>query len=584
MEVAKVLLVLLSWLWIGGSAWLWGKGALRLLKRLTGEAEESLDMTVLSGLCLLTVYAQIFSLFYKVGLLASALLLLGNLVLFFVLRRDLQKLIKKAVKSLCSARKNLLGAAVFLALCFFVLALSSGRVTHYDSYLYHAQSIRWIEEYGVVPGLGNLHNRLAYNSSFFCLQALFSLKFLVGQSLHSMNGFIALVFLSYGVFSMKAFRQRRFFASDFLRLTLFVLYTNDFGYLLISSPGSDFPALGFTAYILIKWVSALEDGEKKTAPYAQLCLLGVFAVSLKLSAAMIVLLTLLPAVWLIRQKKWGTIAVYIASGLLIIAPFLARNVIISGYLLYPYEALDLFSPDWKMPAYTLAFDRNEIKAWGWGLNDVRLFDTPFREWFPVWFSGLSAQLKALFFASILSGAASVPVGLWMGIKKKDWNFMLVCGTMLCSMGLWFFGAPSPRYGMIYLTLLPFYILGLLAQRVSAFIKKDWIFSGAMATAVIVFLWPLGKGAVTGDLSHEKICADYDSLACTEYFLGDQVIYVPDQGDQAGYYAFPSTPYAARLDKIELRGENLKEGFRMKEEYREAFVSTYGEVYEENMFE
>ena len=64
----------------------------------------------------------------------------------------------------------------------------------------------------------------------------------------------------------------------------------------------------------------------------------------------------------------------------------------------------------------------------------------------------------------------------------------------------------------------------------------------------------------------------------------QVIYVPDQGDQAGYYAFPSTPYAARLDKIDLRGENLKEGFRMKEEYREAFVSTYGEVYEENMFE
>ena len=106
----------------------------------------------------------------------------------------------------------------------------------------------------------------------------------------------------------------------------------------------------------------------------------------------------------------------------------------------------------------------------------------------------------------------------------------------------------------------------------------------MATAVIVFLSPLGKGALTGDLSHEKICADYDSLACTEYFLGDQVIYVPDQGDQAGYYAFPSTPYAARLDKIELRGENLKEGFRMKEEYREAFVSTYGEVYEENMFE
>lgn len=60
---------------------------------------------------------------------------------------------------------------------------------HYDSDLYHAQSIRWIEEYGVVPGLGNLHERFAYNSSFFALSALFSMKFLCGTSMHTMSGF-----------------------------------------------------------------------------------------------------------------------------------------------------------------------------------------------------------------------------------------------------------------------------------------------------------------------------------------------------------------------------------------------------------
>ena len=65
-----------------------------------------------------------------------------------------------------------------LALVFLKWACDS--IEHYDTYLYHAQAIRWIEEYGVVPGLGNLHHRFAYNNSVFSLQALFSLSFLLG--------------------------------------------------------------------------------------------------------------------------------------------------------------------------------------------------------------------------------------------------------------------------------------------------------------------------------------------------------------------------------------------------------------------
>ncbi|EMO63800.1 hypothetical protein LEP1GSC133_1179, partial [Leptospira borgpetersenii serovar Pomona str. 200901868] len=34
----------------------------------------------------------------------------------------------------------------------------------YDSGLYHIQSIKWIQEYSVVPGLANLHGRFGFNS------------------------------------------------------------------------------------------------------------------------------------------------------------------------------------------------------------------------------------------------------------------------------------------------------------------------------------------------------------------------------------------------------------------------------------
>lgn len=37
---------------------------------------------------------------------------------------------------------------------------------------------------------------------------------------------------------------------------------------------------------------------------------------------------------------------------------------ISGYLVYPYTALGIFSEDRKMSEYTVNRDRNEIMMWG----------------------------------------------------------------------------------------------------------------------------------------------------------------------------------------------------------------------------
>ena len=45
----------------------------------------------------------------------------------------------------------------------------------YDSGLYHFASIRWLNEEAIVPGLGNLHWRLALNQSYFGFLALLNI-------------------------------------------------------------------------------------------------------------------------------------------------------------------------------------------------------------------------------------------------------------------------------------------------------------------------------------------------------------------------------------------------------------------------
>ena len=78
--------------------------------------------------------------------------------------------------------------------------------------------------------------------------------------------------------------------------------------------------------------------------------------------------------------------------------------------------------------------------------------------------------------------------------------------------------------------------------------------------------------------------DYVQIEANQAMLGNVTMYYPVAGDQIGYYKFPSTPYTARLELIEIREDDLDKGFRMKEEYRDAYVTTYGQLHEESMFE
>jgi hypothetical protein len=62
--------------------------------------------------------------------------------------------------------------------------------------LYHFNTIRWLNEYPLVPGLGNLHGRLAYNQSFFTYAASVNFYPLFHHGHNVANSFLLLLFLA----------------------------------------------------------------------------------------------------------------------------------------------------------------------------------------------------------------------------------------------------------------------------------------------------------------------------------------------------------------------------------------------------
>lgn len=155
----------------------------------------------------------------------------------------------------------------------------------------------------------------------------------------------------------------------------------------VVSPASDYVIMCVVFFIVIKWLELLEREEDSAAPYALLCVAGVYAVSLKLTAGLILILTAKPLLMLVRERRWRDIGVYLAMGAVTIAPWFARTLLLSGYLLYPFPALDLFGVDWKMDAAAAALDAAEIKTWGRGSTTRRWWSCPYQSGSPAGFRG-----------------------------------------------------------------------------------------------------------------------------------------------------------------------------------------------------
>ena len=161
-----MLIILLNWIYIFATTYVIGHAVLMLISKfLHYEGGRRLLTIMLTGFAVVTAYAGYFSLFYKVGLVANILLLVICIVLVLIDRKHYLTMPVRIMKYLRKVKHALprsgiddaagkgvriilrllqLGGA--MVLFFVIIFFTCYGVFHSDSGLYHAQSIRWIEE------------------------------------------------------------------------------------------------------------------------------------------------------------------------------------------------------------------------------------------------------------------------------------------------------------------------------------------------------------------------------------------------------------------------------------------------------
>ncbi len=463
-------------IYIFALSFIYGIFSVRLINLLFNlKEDEPLPFTIITalGLTFVSVVASLLSIFLKTSLVTSLVLFIGALLYlaldFSFVNSELRKRFSK-IKLL-----SLPSLVFFVMLLGYFFTISEMASTNYDTSLYHAHLVKWHENYAAVPGLGNLHDRLATNSSWFVLAAVFSFSFLDIMSFNVMSHFLLLLIIFYTLGGVNNLFRGNLKASNWIRVSLIPVFLYSYFYPHLgwaATPSPDVPTVIFT---WIFFAFAMQTIEKKgsfgiNTWTLSLVIISAFTMTIKLSGAMLVIFTFLLLFRELSKKQFRNLIIIIIVTAVILLPFLVRNIIFSGYLLHPFPAIDLFSFDWKIPPEAAAHTKKVIEDWAkfpaWFRNvpeGAALDNMSFSQWYEVWLANqtfpflkeilnIIYMFSAVYLAGFLTyiGGAAAKIKLFKNHYENNKNTILSYAAVFlvgaAAFAFWLTSAPDLRFG------------------------------------------------------------------------------------------------------------------------------------------
>jgi len=276
--------------------------------------------------------------FFKIGLEVF----IANFLLIIGLSIWQSREIKESLKEIKSDFKALSSISKFSILSIFIFSLF--KCSQYpfivDNESYYIQTIKWINKYGFVKGLGNLHIYLGQTSPFHILQAGFNFNFLTDRS-NDINGLLLNLSSLYFITEF----EKRHKTNGEIHWIGFILFFNILLFQFISSPSPDLSIILFSQILFYYFL----DQEDTNENFKIATLLFLYLILVKITIAPFALIFL----YLIHNNK-KRICFFVVSGAIVTAVILLKNAIITGYPFYPLNILPL-NKDWTIPQKLLEF-------------------------------------------------------------------------------------------------------------------------------------------------------------------------------------------------------------------------------------
>lgn len=427
-----------------------------LSKKLLRITTTNLPVTLLLGMALSTFAFSIAAFFMPLGEIVFLIFISGIAFATYRYFGEIKLLLKMFRTDLASVNRM---HRLFLALLIPGAALKSAQLPSIvDNESYYIQTIKWLNEYGFVKGIANLHLFLGQTSGWHVLQAGLNFNF-ISDRINDLNGFLFVACTAYCLIVPKE-REKA------LWIGLMPAFSAVF-FLFIDSPSPDLPILLVLPIIVHLYLK----NATVTTNFRAAFTLFMFLAFVKVTIAPMVLLF---AFWPGVRKH---IVFILAVGIPAFVIWLCKNIILTGYPFYPVLSFGT-DVEWMLPRQVPAVIHHMSNIAIYDASDMPLSEKLCRWFIKDGIDGLMNRIAVLLF---------LIMPLFRKIRE-DKKYLIIYSCFLVQFIILLFLSPQFRFflpGMIF-------FLAFIGMEAFNALKQWWIYNAAMAIGclaplVLIFL-------------------------------------------------------------------------------------------------
>ncbi|MGO4771974.1 hypothetical protein ACEN2I_09935 [Flavobacterium sp. W22_SRS_FK3] len=418
--------------------------------KIIGLKNNNLIITVILGLFSTTILASIWAIFGRINIEFHFFLLVLNIISVI---RFYNTIIGRYKSFLLEIKQldNVFKLILFI-IFFLVIAQSASIPFVIDNESYYIQTIKWLNEYGFVKGLVNLHLFYGQMSGWHITQSVFNFSFLY-KNYNDLSGFCLLLGNIFSIQMLDEYYKNR--NKNYLLIGLFPLF-NIFFFQFISAPSPDIPVYVFSFILLFYFL----ENFKKTTPenYNLIVILVLFLLYIKnttLTFSVFPIILLILHFQLLSRNLLKTIFLTIT----ILCLFVIKNMIICGSPIFPSKILTSLTMNYSIPDSIQGFYYDQIKYYGFFVTTEQYNSMSVLDLFLRWLT--LPKLNGLFNKIAIFLILIVPFFIFKFQNKKALWILYV--VMIVQLFLFLITSPQYRFFMNFILFFAIFCFICIVQ-------------------------------------------------------------------------------------------------------------------------
>lgn len=443
-----MILILLSWIYIFFTSVVVGF-AFNKLGQLKNK--NYFELSIL-GFFSTTIIASVWAIFGRINIEFHIFILLFNFSISLLYKSELIGLFRSFFNQVNSFSKS---QKIFIILSSLLVTLKCTFSSNFiDNETYYIQTIKWLNEFGFVKGLANLHVFFGQTSGWHILQSAFSFSFL-NSNLNDLNGLFLIMSTIFAISKLNSYWQNN--NKNLLIIGLLPMI-NLFLFQFIGVPSPDL-AVYIISFLLFYYFLINFDAIK-VETFNLIFILSIFIVYIKITALPILLFPIV--LFILNFKKlFSKIYISYTIGLIVFCLFVLKNLIITGYPFFPSLFFkDVFNLNYALPIELYDFSFNTQRLYNFTVLKSEFKRMDVIHIFIKWL--LYSKIDSIFNSAIIVSVLIIPYFLKRFFNKA--SYWILYFGMLIQLIFLFLTSPQYRFILNFVLFFGFIMVSCLISK------------------------------------------------------------------------------------------------------------------------